>query len=339
MSLIVENVSHSYGGECALEDVSLTVESGEIVCLFGPSGCGKTTLLRLIAGFEQVQNGRIILDGKLVAEPTRVTAPEERPVGIVFQDFALFPHMSVAKNIAFGLNSFPARHKDRLIEEQLEAVNLMEHAAKYPHQLSGGQQQRIALARAFVRQPLAMLLDEPFASLDITMRRQLRVTVRAMLKRNNAAALLVTHDPEEALALGDKIAVMKDGCIVEIGSPFSLYNNPESPEGALVFPEAQKFEGVVEGGQFQSAFGTFDVEAAGNGRCIAIAHTDALSIREDLNGILTVMDCRYEGPHWRIAIEPSNKDRHDERIELTSDTPVEIGCTVLLNVAAFTKFF
>jgi len=217
MSLGLKDISHRFGETRALNAASLTVAPGELVCLFGPSGCGKTTLLRIAAGLEPLQDGTVELDGALLAKPGRETQPEKRPVGLVFQDYVLFPHLTVEKNIAFGLAG--ERHSKLRVTDQLHAFGIAGLARRYPHELSGGQQQRVALARAMARKPKALLLDEPFASIDVALRRRLRGELRRTLKEQNAAVLLVTHDPEEALALGDRIALMRAGEIIEAASP------------------------------------------------------------------------------------------------------------------------
>ena len=213
-------------GVPVLQDVSLGIDAGAMLCLLGPSGCGKTTLLRLIAGFEEPDAGTIALQGRQVSAPGRVVAPEKRQVGMVFQDYALFPHMTVAQNIVFGLYRRPASHRRRRLADLLQLVGLEDMAARYPHELSGGQQQRVALARALAPGPQLLLLDEPFSNLDVNLRRQLRHEMREVLRQTNMTTVLVTHDQEEALSFADHVAILDAGQVVQYGSPEALVQNP-----------------------------------------------------------------------------------------------------------------
>ena len=213
-------------GAPVLRDVSLGIDAGAMVCLLGPSGCGKTTLLRLIAGFEEPDAGTIALEGRQVSAPGRVVAPEKRQVGMVFQDYALFPHMTVAQNIVFGLYRRPASHRRRRLADLLQLVGLEDMGRRYPHELSGGQQQRVALARALAPGPQLLLLDEPFSNLDVNLRRQLRHEMREVLRQTNMTTVLVTHDQEEALSFADHVAILDAGQVVQYGSPEALVQNP-----------------------------------------------------------------------------------------------------------------
>ena len=224
--LAVIDVSVAYADTTVVRDVSFTLEPGNIGCLLGPSGCGKTTLLRAIAGFEPVSRGEIRLHGELVSRPGSMRAPERRQIGMVFQDFALFPHLTVAKNIAFGLRGQPAAARRRRVGELLELVGLTGSARRYPHELSGGMQQRVALARAMAPRPRMLLLDEPFSSMDAELREQLAREVRDLLKREGITAILVTHDQLEAFAMADLIGVIGEGRVHQWGSGFSLYHEP-----------------------------------------------------------------------------------------------------------------
>jgi iron(III) transport system ATP-binding protein len=224
--LSVLDVSVAYGETTIVRDVSFQLAPGNIGCLLGPSGCGKTTLLRAIAGFEPVSRGEIHLHGELVSRPGLTRAPEQRRIGMVFQDFALFPHLTVAKNIAFGLRRQSASARRTRVAELLELVGLTGAARQYPHELSGGMQQRVALARAMAPQPRMLLLDEPFSSMDAELREQLAREVRDLLKREGVTAILVTHDQLEAFAMADLIGVIGDGRVHQWGSGFSLYHEP-----------------------------------------------------------------------------------------------------------------
>ncbi|TCS70899.1 iron(III) transport system ATP-binding protein [Sulfuritortus calidifontis] len=224
--LTLEHVAQSYGSKPVLKDVSFTLKAGQIGCLLGPSGCGKTTALRLIAGFEQIKSGAIYLDNEVIARAGHCLPAEKRRVGLVFQDYALFPHLSVAANVGFGLGHLPAADRNNRIEEMLDLVGLAREAGAYPHQLSGGQQQRVALARALAPRPRLLLLDEPFSNLDVELREKLSLEVRDILKHEAITALLVTHDQHEAFAMADMVGVMNDGLIQQWAAPYTLYHEP-----------------------------------------------------------------------------------------------------------------
>ncbi|MFN8752582.1 MAG: ABC transporter ATP-binding protein, partial [Betaproteobacteria bacterium] len=210
--LEVRGLCHRYGAKPVLRGVSLRLARGELACLLGPSGCGKTTLLRLVAGFESPASGSIEVQGELLSDAGRVVPPERRRMGMVFQDFALFPHLDVADNVAFGLAHLPATERSHRVQTLLALVDMAGAGSRFPHQLSGGQQQRVALARALAPQPALVLLDEPFSGLDESLREHLASEVRAILVREGSTALMVTHDQHEAFALADAVGVMNDGC-------------------------------------------------------------------------------------------------------------------------------
>ncbi len=224
--LEVIDAAVSYGAQPVVQGVGFELARGEIGCLLGPSGCGKTSLLRAIAGFEPLVNGEILLHGRSVSRPGATLAPEKRRVGMVFQDFALYPHLSVAKNVAFGLRGLNGRQQRARIDELLDVVGLRGLQEKYPHQLSGGQQQRVALIRAMAPRPEILLLDEPFSGLDIELREQLAREVRTILKREGVTALLVTHNQLEAFALADGIGVLGEGRLRQWDNSYDLYHKP-----------------------------------------------------------------------------------------------------------------
>ncbi len=228
MLLELRHVSHHYAHRQTVQDVSFSLAQGEIGCLLGLSGCGKTTLLRCIAGFEQLSGGEIYLRGQCVSTATTQTPPAERQVGVVFQDYALLPHLTVRQNIALGLFQQSKDTQRQRVDEMLTLIGLQAHAEVYPHALSGGQQQRVALARALAPRPSLLLLDEPFSNLDVTLRERLGQEVRAILKAAHISALMVTHDQQEAFAIADQIGVMADGCVVQWDSAQNLYYRPAS---------------------------------------------------------------------------------------------------------------
>lgn len=224
--LDLENLDAGYDDLQVLNQVSFSLLPGEIGCMLGPSGCGKTTVLRAIAGFESIWSGRILIAGGEVSNSRSILPPERRNVGMVFQDFALFPHLNVEDNVGFGLQRLGRRERQARVREMLAIVGMLAYAQAYPHQLSGGQQQRVALARALAPRPSILLMDEPFSNMDVDLREQLAREVRGILKQENSTAVLVTHDQHEAFAMADRICVMNEGSVVQQGSGYDLYHRP-----------------------------------------------------------------------------------------------------------------
>lgn len=243
--IALDQVDAGYDGEAVVHQVSLALAKGQIGCLLGPSGCGKTTLLRAIAGFEPLLAGTIQLDGRTVSNPHQTIPPEKRGVGMVFQDFALFPHLKVADNIAFGIRDWSSRDRSARIQRLLKLVGLKGYGESFPHELSGGQQQRIALARALAPQPKLLLLDEPFSSMDLDMRGELAREVRQILRAENTTAVLVTHDQHEAFVFADRIAVMNQGHIMQWDSAYNLYHRPADRFVADFIGEGTLIPGTV----------------------------------------------------------------------------------------------
>lgn len=320
MSLEFRHIAHAYGQVRALEDISFTAPTGEITCLLGASGCGKSTLLGLAAGLLRVQQGSILIDGEVLADERRSPPPEARPVGLVFQDGALFPHMTIAANIAFGL---PKGRRGE-VTDWLAQVGLAGLGARYPHQLSGGQQQRAALARAMAPGPQVLLMDEPFASVDIVLRRKLRRDCRILLRTRGATTVLVTHDPAEALDIADRIAVMEAGRIVQFATPQELHDAPASAAVGAMFGGAQIVSGTRNEGGFSTAFCVWPVDCALGDVPDAAAldllvHADALDLAEDPDG-LRVRDCHVQGKGVRVVLVAA------DGTEITAETaePVSI---------------
>ncbi len=224
--LEVDDLTCGYSGNPVVSQISLSLGQGDIGCLLGPSGCGKSTILRAIAGFLPLQSGRISLAGQIISVPGKAVPPEKRRIGMVFQDYALFPHLTVADNIAFGLKGLDRAERQQKVRELLDLVHLQDLADDHPHALSGGQQQRVALARALAPEPTLILLDEPFSNLDADLRRRLSLDVRDILKTLGISAILVTHDQQEAFAMCDQVAVLKDGHIQQWDVPYNLYHEP-----------------------------------------------------------------------------------------------------------------
>ena len=255
MSVEVSGLSRSFGLTRAVDDVTLEVRAGEIFGVLGPSGCGKTTLLRLIAGFERPQAGAVTVGGSLVAGDGAWVPPERRRIGMVFQDYALFPHLTVERNVAFGVSRGAGGDTQRA----LELVGLQHKADRHPHELSCGERQRVARARALAPGPDVVLLDEPFSNLDATLRADLRREVELILRDAGATAILVTHDQEEALTLADRLALMREGRIVQVGSPEDVYAQPSERWAAQFVGEVNVIPGVLRGESVHTEVGSFDL--------------------------------------------------------------------------------
>ncbi|AFZ71972.1 ABC transporter ATP-binding protein [Natronobacterium gregoryi] len=253
--LELDEIGKQYGSEEVISDLSLSVHDGEILTLLGPSGCGKTTTLRLIAGLERPDVGQVRLDAESVAGDCRFVPPEERGVGVVFQEFALFPHLTARENVAFGLQEWADEERDARVTELLELVGLEDHGDDYPEELSGGQQQRVALARSLAPEPEMLLLDEPFSNLDVDLRVEMREEVRRIIKETGVTAISVTHDQEEALSISDRVAVMNEGDIEQIDTPERVFQHPKSRFVAGFLGHASFVSGTVHGDHVETALG------------------------------------------------------------------------------------
>lgn len=257
--LELHDLHQSYGDREVVHGLSFSLKRGAIGCLLGPSGCGKTTVLRCIAGFERVVQGEIRLNGRCVSCRDHTEPPEKRRIGMVFQDYALFPHLTVAQNIAFGLHALPKAKRAARVAEYIEAVGLSGYADSFPHQLSGGQQQRVALARALAPEPDLLLLDEPFSNLDVELRERLSLEVRDIIKRTNTTAVLVTHDQHEAFAIADEIGIMHSGEIQQWDSAYNLYHRPSNRFIADFVGQGAFLPGqVLNANQVQIELGTLE---------------------------------------------------------------------------------
>ncbi|KEO90179.1 ABC transporter ATP-binding protein [Erythrobacter longus] len=314
MSLEFRHIAHAYTGRTgrveALSDIAFTAPAGKITCLLGSSGSGKSTLLNLAAGLLPVQSGSISVGGNEMAAPGVNPPPEARPVGLVFQDGALFPHMTIAKNIAFGL---PGGGSAGVIEQWLDRVGLAGLGERFPHELSGGQQQRASLARAMAPEPQVLLMDEPFASVDIVLRRRLRRDCRRLLREAGTTTILVTHDPEEALDIADHIAVMENGRIIQFGTPEDLHERPASASVGAIFGGAQIVSAMRDGDVLRTSMGVWPLS------CIAgdlpdgaefdlLVHAETLGCEADEAG-LEVVDVHPLGVASRLLLQtPDGKE-------------------------------
>ena len=269
--LTFENIHHSYHGKETIRGISLTAEPGEVLCLLGPSGSGKTTLLRIAAGIEIQTQGRIVIDGQEASGPQVFLPPEKRGVGLMFQDFALFPHMTVLENVRFGLTALPTKEAVAEAGAALERVGLSHYAQKYPHALSGGEQQRVALARALAPRPGVLLMDEPFSGLDSRLKDAIRADTLTILRESRATAIVVTHDAEEAMRMADRIALLKDGRLVQVGTSDDLYRRPADMFAAAFFSEINEFSGVVSNGVVETPIGPVPAKGIAEGREAAVA--------------------------------------------------------------------
>jgi iron(III) transport system ATP-binding protein len=291
----LEGVSKSFGATRAVQDVSFELRRGELVSVLGPSGCGKTTLLRLIAGFERPDAGAVTVGGTLVTGTGTFVPPERRRIGMVFQDYALFPHLTVDRNVAFGLARRSRADREALTRRTLELVGLQHKAGRYPHELSGGERQRVALARALAPEPEVVLLDEPFSSLDATLRADLRREVDLILRDAEATALLVTHDQEEALSLADRLAVMRDGRLVQVGPPEEVYGLPASRWAAQFVGEVNVLAGVAHGREVETELGAFDLPRPAKGAVHVAVRPEQLELRADSQGNAEVVEREFRG--------------------------------------------
>lgn len=338
IALEVQGLSKSFGDTQVLRELSLTVYQGELVTVLGASGGGKTTLLRLIAGFDAPQSGVIALDGTVVTDADVVTPPEQRAIGIVPQDAALFPHLTVAENIAFGLRTWNPQDRTQRVQEMLNLVEMTEWANHKPNQLSGGQQQRVALARALAIKPKLVLLDEPFAALDAQLRTRLRDDVKKALRAEGASALLVTHDQDEALSIADRVAILRDGVIAQVGTPRDTYNNPVDVGLAQFLGEAVVLPAEIHEGKAQTSVGALHVEgdfAEGQaGR--AVIRPENFYLQPHLDGKATVIGRQYFGHDAIVSVRTD-----DTVIHARTSGPLapELGMKVTVWVRGNVTFF
>jgi len=305
-----EHVTRTFGKLSAVSDVNLELAPGEIVCLLGPSGCGKTTLLRIAAGVERLSSGRVLLDGREVTGPGVFVPPEKRGIGLMFQDFALFPHLTILENVTFGLKRLERSLAIQEAKSALSRVGLAEYENAYPHALSGGEQQRVALARAIAPRPAVLLMDEPFSGLDQRLRDNVRDETLAILKETRASSLLVTHDPQEAMRMADRIVLMRAGSVVQIGTAKDIYYRPVDADAARFLSDFNEYQGVVRGKQVRTPIGPVVVEGIPDGAEVEIL-IRPVGVRIGARGghEARVISSRFLGDHSILALTIAGDDR------------------------------
>ena len=322
LAVRINNLSYSMNEKKILNNINLKLEKEKIACILGPSGCGKTTLLKLIAGLSKVQEGEIFLNENLVSSSNIHLKTEKRKIGFLFQDYALFPHQTVKQNLQFAIKDKSTSHR---VEEIMDVIKLSDSLEKYPHELSGGEQQRVALARSIIAKPDLLLLDEPFSSLDLNLKEEVRDDTLHLLQKSNISVLLVTHDPFEAMFISNQINIMnKNGEIVQSGSPTDLYNLPNSSYVANFFGETNKFQGVVKDTIVETPVGEFKVENSLESKNVDIfIRPEAVKLSKEqtpVNGIKgTVMASKLMGTYSFIHLSVLSKN--NEVVHVHSHMP------------------
>jgi iron(III) transport system ATP-binding protein len=328
-----ENVSRRYGDTLALDNVSLDVSPGKVLCLLGPSGCGKTTLLRIAAGVERPSSGRVVIDDAEVAGPNRFVPPEKRGVGLMFQDFALFPHLTILDNVAFGLRFMTKTEARAEAMTALERVGLGHYGSEYPHILSGGEQQRVALARVIAPRPGVLLMDEPFSGLDTRLREAMREDTLAILHETRATSIVVTHDAEEAMRMGDQVALMRKGRVVQMGTAPELYREPKDIFAARTFSDLNEMKARVEGGGAATPLGTFPAGGLTVGTDVIVCvRQGGVCLNKQGKGALgRVLDTRFLGDVGLVEVAVQGLDTPILARVRENDVPdegTEVGVSV-----------
>lgn len=317
--LEIRNLTCEFNGRVVVDDVSLSILPGQVTCLLGPSGCGKSTTLRIIAGVEQQSGGEILLDGQTISGPDIFLPPERRSIGLMFQDFALFPHLSVADNVAFGLRRRAGEEKRARVEELLDRVDLVRFIDNFPHELSGGEQQRVALARALAPRPRVMLMDEPFSGLDNRLRDGIRDDTLDLLKAEDTAVLLVTHEPEEAMRMADEIALMRHGQIVQHGAPYNVYTRPVDRDAVAFFSDVNVLHTQVNKALADTVFGRFLAPGLPDGTAVDIVfRPQHVRIDFDRNGNGPLPTPR-DGAAARGRVQRARFMGHESLVEFQMD--------------------
>jgi iron(III) transport system ATP-binding protein len=332
VSVSYEDPSAPSGVVHAARDISFSIEKGKIGCLLGPSGCGKTSVLRAVAGFVCIDSGEVRIDGALVASSALCAAPESRSVGVVFQDYALFPHLTVAENVAFGLTRGKKLGAGKIPSQAMEMIDLVglgDQADRYPHELSGGQQQRVALARALAPRPALLLMDEPFSNLDISLRERLAREVRDILQKTNTTAILVTHDQQEAFAMADEVGVIFDGRLAQWGDPYTLYHEPVSAEVARFVGEGALISGSQIGHTVKTPLGALALKACCCNDCDSPSDVRVLLRPDDVvhddhsNLKAKVVRKAFRGADFLYTLELDNGEKILSLVPSHHDHPLE----------------
>lgn len=332
-ALIVEQLNAGYQQQTVLQQFSIGINHGDIVCLLGPSGCGKTTALKAIAGLQPSHSGRIELFGRVVADGQHNVAPQQRNIGFIFQDYALFPHLSVADNVGYGLKSLNAEQQRQRINDVLKLVELSDYAKRFPHELSGGQQQRIALARALAPQPDLLLMDEPFSNIDSQVKRRMMTELRRLIKRSGVTAIFVTHAKDEAFVFADQTAVMMDGRIQQYATPAQVFNQPANikvarfMEAGNLCPLSQLATILPDSAREQAAEHTSDT-------AYAVLQRHGFEVEKDENGEATVHDVQFNGRGQLLTVALSSHNSQNDAdwlIETEDDLSLQPGDRVRLH--------
>ncbi len=333
--LELRSISCAYdSSRSAVRDMSFSVREGEILCLLGPSGCGKTTVLRAIAGFEPVRSGEILLSGRVVSSPSETVPTEHRHIGMVFQEYALFPHLRVADNIAFGLNHLPQAERRRRVDEMLCLTGLEGFERRYPHELSGGQQQRVALSRALVQNPVLLLLDEPFSNLDPDMASRMRQEVHALLRQMKTTSIMVTHDHDEAFAMADRIAVLNQGVLEQMDSPELIYHLPATRFVADFVGQVDFIAGQIHQGLVHTEIGTFPntINASEGDHVAVMIRPDDVHLLPNKSAEPRIVARQFRGSENLYGVQlPSGQIVHSSE---SSTSVYQEGTSVELRVSA-----
>ena len=308
--LRVNSVSWVNGDKKILDEISFSLFPGEVLCLLGDSGCGKTSLLRVLSGLEKQDDGDIYINEESISSGKINMPPESRPISLIFQDYALFPHMTVYQNIAYGLKDLNKRQKKLKIDKVLKDLGLIQYSEKYPHELSGGEQQRVALARATAPEPIILLMDEPFSGLDRSLREYIREETISVLRNSESAVILVTHDPEEAMLMGDRIALMRDGKIIQIGSNAELIFQPVNDYTVSAFSNVNTYQAKVRDKKVLTPFGKFSVANIEEGHEVKVLIRDqAFNLTDpSKKNCYIVKQIDFTGENTRIQLTPIDSE-------------------------------